>query len=308
MARQTVEQWLPEEYDSNTIKRIDLASAAESFFRKVPMGSDTKKVARHGGIGVSVIAKGTAYPEDVTPGDNVILDAFKFGTVKRYAVEDIDDSFVDLLSADKEAWGGSYGRLIDNATLGVTAAVTGTTVPFTSVYRALTQTNAATGYTANANLVKTAAGTAVSYDNLSDVIGLVESGGFFDPSRIVIIANPLFRGTIRKIKDSQGNPIFVSSPREGSPDTLFGYPVKWSDGARTSAVATSAPTGNPLLIVANSDFLMLGTRTPVESVVIDGKDGVASLTDETILKTRVRRAFALGHEKAVAILEAVPAV
>lgn len=306
MARQTVEQWLPEEYEGNVIKRISRSSVAENFFKKVPMGSDTKKIARSASMAVGIVAKGTAYPEDVTTGDNVILDATKFGVVKRYAEEDIDDSFVDIVANDKEDWAGSYGRLIDNATLAVTAAANGTTVPFDSLYKKLSTTNAATGYAANANIIKTATTVAATYENLSAVLAIAEGGGFYDEAKTMIFAHPSFKATLRTIKDGSNRYVFTASPREGDPDTLFGLPIKWSDGLRTSAVASSAPAGNALLVVANTDFLLLGIRTAVESVFIDGKDGVSSLTDESILKMRVRRAFAVAHEKAAAILEIVP--
>ena len=52
---------------------------------------------------------------------------------------------------------------------------------------------------------------------------------------------------------------------------------------------------------------MVGKRSGVESVVIDGRDGLSALTDETILKVRARRAFALGNVKAWAVLEVINA-
>jgi hypothetical protein len=38
-------------------------------------------------------------------------------------------------------------------------------------------------------------------------------------------------------------------------------------------------------------------------VYIDGRNGLSALTDESILKMRARRGFALGVEQSVAILE-----
>ena len=112
------------------------------------------------------------------------------------------------------------------------AAANGGTVPFTSIYRAITQADAGLGYTANANRITAIA--AVTYDNLSDLASRVEGSGFGAAGN-VFVAHPLFKGAIRKLKDSQGNPIFEPSPREGSPDTLFGYPILWSQGAVVQA-------------------------------------------------------------------------
>jgi hypothetical protein len=79
--------------------------------------------------------------------------------------------------------------------------------------------------------------------------------------------------------------------------------VHWSLGAKTSAAPTSAPTGNPLLIIGNPMYLLLGVRSGPETIFIDGRNGLAALTDESILKMRARRGFAPGVEQAFSILE-----
>lgn len=299
MARATFESrgWLPEESSSAVIQKVSKASAVEAFARSVPMTTAVVKVPRSGGFSVGVTAKGAGYNEDVTANDEVTLTARKITGAIRIAEEDIEDAkFVDILGVKKLEWAGSYARYIDNATLAVTAAE-GTNVPFTSVYRVLSQTDSGLGYTANANIIKTAG--AVTYDDLSDVFGLVEGGSFFDEARTVVIAHPSFRGVLRGLKDTAGNPIFVDG-LAGSPGTLFGIPVQWTAGAKTHATATDAPSGNPLLVVANADYLLLGKRSEPESIVIDGRE---SLTDEVVLKMRSRRGFALGHPGAAAAIE-----
>lgn len=304
MARETFEGWIPEEYEgSKVLQRIRTASAVERVASPISMNSETKKVARAGDVAVGTIAKGAAYPESTATNDTVLLDAIKIGQAVRIAEEDIDDSFVDILETKKAAFAAGYGVFLDNAMLGTTAAANGTTVPFDSVYRRLTQADSATGYVANANLVKTAAGVAVSYDNLSAVFALVEGGLYYGNQ--VVIAHPAFKSALRGIKDTQGNPIFVQG-LAGTPDTIFGLPVEWSQGARTNATASHTPTGNPILVVGNRDFLLVGNRTPLESIFIDGRDGASALTDEALLKFRARKAFAVGAPGAFAALEIVP--
>lgn len=143
-----------------------------------------------------------------------------------------------------------------------------------------------------------------TYDGLSHLIGMFETSKYFDPARALVIAHPSFKEGLRSIKDTQGHPIFVENPRQGETDTLFGYPLKFSMGARTSATATSTPTGNPLVIVANRDLLILGKRSGPESVVIDGRSGASALTDETLIKMRARRAFGLGTPNGAFVYEA----
>lgn len=316
MARNTMEAWLRDEQGSDVIRRIEYNSVAESIFRSVPMSGATKTEPRMADMSVAVVAKGSAYGEDTAANDEVLLTAVKFGTALRIAEEDIDDQIANIIEAKKLSWASNFGVLLDHATIGTSAAANGGTVPFTSIYRAVTTVDAAVGYTANANYLSAVA--AVTYDNLSDLASKIEGSGYGAPGN-VYIAHPVFKGVLRKIKDGQGRPIFEPSPREGSPDTLFGYPIHWSGGAVVSATAsaTQAATlvgagvkgtaGNPLIAFGNPEYALLGKRSGVESVVIDGRDGLSALTDETILKVRARRAFVLGNVKAFAVLEVVTA-
>ena len=316
MARNTMEAWLRDEQGSDVIRRIEYNSVAESIFRSVPMSGATKTEPRMADMSVAVVAKGSAYGEDTAATDEVLLTAIKFGTALRIAEEDIDDQIANLIEAKKLSWASSFGVFLDNAILGTSAAANGTTIPFTSIYRAITQADAAVGYTANANY--TSAIAAVTYDALSDLASKIEGSGYGAPGN-VFVAHPVFKGAIRKLKDSQNRPIFEPSPREGSPDTIFGYPILWSQGAVVTATASASQgatlvgagvkgtAGNPLIFFGNPDFALVGKRSGVESVVIDGRDGLSALTDETILKVRARRAFVLGNVKAWAVLEIVTA-
>ncbi|MFE4671110.1 phage major capsid protein [Streptomyces sp. NPDC056723] len=302
MTRNTYEAWIPEEDSSDVIQRVDQMSAVEALSSPEPMSSNTKSIPRSAGVGVSVVDKGGAYSEDTSTNDDIVLTAMKLGKAIRIAEEDIDDSLANILATKQRDWATSYAKLLDNACLAVSAAP-GAGVPFASVYYTLTQANASLGYTANDN-VTTAASSGVTYDDLSTVLSDAESGDYFDLSRMVVIAHPSFRGTLRGIKDDQKQPIFVQGQQgdRGTPDTLFDLPVRWSLGCRVSATATDAPSGKPVLVVANQDYLRLGKRSGPESIFIDGRDGLSALTDESILKMRARRAFVLGHPKAAAIL------
>ena len=312
MVRQNNEAWLREEQGSNTIIRVQQVSAAEQRYRRVPMAGVTKTEPRMGAVGVAVIAKGTAYGNDQSLHDEVLLTERKFGTLVRLAEEDIDNSLVDVLEAKKVDWASSYGITLDNATIGTTAVENGGTVPFTSIYRTVTTANVPLGYAANDHFFRTAG--ALTYDDLSDLLALVEGGQYYDGTRTAFMAHPRVRGEIRKLKDTTGMPIFTASPRVGDPDTIFGVPILWTNGAVTSATATAGQTvalapgllgvaGNALIVVANTDYLLLGVRSGPESVVIDGRDGASAVTDETLLKLRARRGFAVAHPRAVAALE-----
>jgi len=301
MARNVFDDWIPEEMDSDVIARVNQVSVVERWASRAPMNTDTKNVPRSAGVDVEYIAKGAAYGEDTSVNNLVILLARKFGKAIRIAEEDVDDTLPALIAAKQRDWATSYGKALDNATLG-TSAAEGTGVPFTSVYKAIRTTNANTGYTANANYVSAATATGVTYTLLSQVLKLVENSDYFDLPRMRIIAHPAFRDDFRLVRDTAGNPIFLQG-LAGTPDTLFGLPVGWSLGAKTSATMGQAPAGLPLLICGNMDYLRLGVRSGPESVFIDGRAGLGALTDESILKLRSRRGFAVGHEAAFSVLE-----
>ncbi len=308
-ARNNYDNWIPEEFGSDVITKVRQVSALEAFAQRVPMATQTRSTPRSGGVGTGIVAKGGTYAEDTNTNDQVILNVQKFGQAVRIAEEDIDDSLADIINTKMSDWSTAYAKGLDNAGLAVTAAKGTSGCAFDSVYYQLTQTDASTGYQANANLVQSGSG-GTTYSNLSKVLGLVESGDYWDEGNALIVAHPSYKKKLRNILDSSNRPIFQEGsngfPGGGqgaTPDRVFGYDVHWSLGARTSAVPTATPSGNPLFIVCNRQFLLLGIRSGPESVFIDGRNGLAALTDESILKMRSRRAFALGHENAVAIHE-----
>lgn len=302
MARNTLEAWIPEEWDSSRVIQSMLqVSAVEGLASRIPMGSDTKHVPRTAGMGVDVVAKGGAYGEDVSLNDEVLLTARKFGKAARIAEEDIDDSVASILEAKMVGWGKSYAKMIDNASLAVSAAENGTTIPFTSLYQLLNTTDATLSYTGGANITTASAAGAPTYAEFSTAIGNVEAGDYFDPGAMVAIASPAFRKSLRGVLDSQNRPIFVEG-LSGTPDTIFGVPVRWSLGAKISATATPTPTGRPIMAFVNPELMLLGVRSGPESVFIDGRDGLSALTDESILKMRARRGWAYGHPNGASIL------
>ena len=291
MARVNANAWVPEEYGSEVLQTVNANSAVEALARKVQMTSDVHKTPRLGGLTVEVIQKGEVYPEDQPTMDNVLLDAVKFGDRVIIAEEDLDDARVDVVTALQNEWAVAYSRKLDNACLGTTAAANGDTVPFNSVYREVSQ-GAVAG-----NLIQTAG--AVTYADLSGVLGAAEGAAYYSDSDTVVIAHTKFKGLFRGLTDLNGRPLFVEG-LAGTPGTLFGFPVQFTQGAATSATNVQNPAGNPLLIVGNRNHLILGVRSGPESLLsYDAGFG----TDEPHIKMRARRAFAVGRASAFGVLE-----
>lgn len=316
MARQTFESWIPEEYQGPVITKMRVTSAVEDLARSVPMATDTKHIPRSGGMEfVGAVAKGTAYTEDGSANDEILLSAKKIGKVLRVADEDLKDTtqVANIIATKQLDWARAYGIGFDNATLGCTGTENATTVPFTSLYKRLTTADSATGYSANANLIQTPASGAgsgsITYANLSALFGLVETGDFWSDGSMAVIAHPAFRAAMRGLVDANGRPLFLENQQgvNGPSDQLWGLPVRWSLGAKTNAVASDRPTGNPLLFVGSTEHLIKGDRSGPEYLLAGADSGPAFLTDEALLKVRVRRAFQVAYPAAWAALELRPA-
>jgi HK97 family phage major capsid protein len=317
MARQTMEAWIPEEYGSEVITKIQQTSAVELFARREPMKTDTKHVPRSGDVDVDIIPKGSPYTEDQGNLDEVLLTVTKFGKVVRMAEEDLEDVPEDVIADRQLNWASGYAKTIDNASLAITAGI-GAGVPWLSVYKQIRTADATTGYVADANYralsnatiaASAANGGQIAYRAASALLGLVEQGDWYDEGDEVIMAHPAFKALLREALSTTGQPIFAGNAvtiNGTQTDTLFGLPVKWTLGARTSATRTKAPTGNPIMVVGPRKLMILGVRSGPESVVIDGRSGASALTDETLLKMRARRGFNIGTPAAFGVLELTP--
>ena len=295
-----LDDWIPLEWDSEVIQRVLKNSAVEATAQRHVMHTATKRVLRSSGLAVT---DGKQYSTDASDLDYIVLTAKRF--MARVAVdeEDLADAamIVDVLGQRGSEWAISYANIFDNACLAVTAAPATTGVPFTSVYKSIRTTNSATSYTADANYVSWNGTASAAYDKFSETLRLVEVGQYWDPAGALIIAHPGYRDAFRRTKDDQNLPIFVQG-LAGTPDTLFGVPIFWSRGAKTSATMTQAPTGGDLLIFCGDrSLLKLGIRSGPETRVDVSR--AHDDFDDTAVKFRTRRGFNIGHEKAFSVLE-----
>lgn len=286
--------YILEEQGSSVIQALQANSAVESFARREAMASRTKSVPRFVADAPEVVAEGATIPEATATLDEVVLTARKYAKIFHVSEEDINDSLVDVLNTYKTEWASKFARKFDNACLGVTAAGDGDDgQPFTSLYRAVyTSATAATS-----QIIQT--GGALSFADINAALGIVESGDKFDAANTVFMAHPKMLAELRGMVDGTGQ-LVLPNPIAATPGSLFGYPLVVSYGAATSASATANPTGNPLLIVGNRQMMINGVRGGVESVV--SRDAEFS-KDGVLLKTRIRRGFAVADADAFAIVE-----
>ena len=285
--------YILEEQGSAVIQDLVANSAVERFARREAMASRTKSVPRFVADAPEVVAEGDEIPAADATLDEVVLTAKKYAKLFHISEEDVNDSLVDVLSTYKREWASRFARKFDNATLGVSVAADGTdAAPYTSLYRLISQA-------AGDNYITT--GGAMSYDDLNAALGEVETSSKFDAANTVWMAHPKMLKEIRGMVKGNSD-LVLPDPLSGTPGSLFGYPLVISYGAAKTAAATDAPgaNDNALLIVGNRQMLINGVRGGVESAVSRDaeftKDGV-------LLKTRIRRGFAVADADAFAIVE-----
>src|ERR1044072_1166634 len=306
-----VTAWIPEEIGGPVITQVRKTSAVEGLARAQNMTSLTKKVPRDGGVEFEgATPKSTAIAKDQSEADTVLLTARKFARIVEFPEEDLADtaSTANAINVKQLAWASSYAKGFDNACLATTGTENGTTVAFTSVYFELTHDNTDLpdpegDYHANDNVVVAASGGA-SYSDLSTLFGIMESSDWWEDGNMVVIAHPAFRAEFRGIKDANQRPVFIENQQRSAddPDVLWGLPIRWTQGARTSATNTNRPTGKALLFVVNKSMLILGPRSGPEYQLAPSSSGAAFETDETMIKFRRRAGFKLGHPRAAAVL------
>jgi HK97 family phage major capsid protein len=284
--------YILEEQGSAVIQDLIANSAVERYARREAMASRTKSVPRFKTDAPAVVAEGAVIGEATATLDEIVLTARKYAQIMHVSEEDLNDNLVDVLTASKREWASRFARKFDNACLGVSVAGDGTdTAPYTSLYKSVID------LPANPNLITT--GGALSYDDLNNALGIVEDSSKFDAANTVWMAHPKMLKEIRGMVKGN-NDLVLPDPLAGTPGSLFGYPLVVSYGAAVSAAASDTPAGNALLICGNRNMLINGVRGGVESVVSRDaeftKDGV-------LLKTRVRRGFAVADADAFAIIE-----
>jgi HK97 family phage major capsid protein len=286
--------YILEEQGSTVIQDLIANSAVERFARREAMASRTKSVPRFVGDAPQVVAEGAEIPASNPTLDEIVLTARKYAQLMHISEEDVNDQLVDTLSVYKREWASRFARKYDNACLGVTAAGDGDDgQPFTSLYRAV-----ATSPTAPVSqIIQT--GGVMSYEDINNALGFVENSKKFDSANTVWMAHPKMLKEIRGMVKGNSD-LVLPDPLAGTPGSLFGYPLVVSYGAATSAAATDSPAGNALLIVGNRQMLINGVRGGVESVV--SRDAEFD-RDGVVLKTRIRRGFAVADADAFAIVE-----
>lgn len=283
--------YILEEQGSSVIQALLANSAVEAYARREAMASRTKSVPRFVADAPEVVAEGATIPEANATLDELVLTAKKYAKIFHISEEDMNDSLVDVLNTYKKEWASRWARKYDNATLAVNVDATGEDdAPYTSLIKAID----------NAQGFRQATNGDLTFGLLNDLVGHIESSDKFDAANTVFMAHPKALAALRGMKQGANNELVLPNPLDGTPGTIFGYPLVVSYGAAVSNAATDNPGGPALILAGNKNMLINGVRGGVESVV--SRDAEFS-KDGVLLKTRIRRGFAVADANAFGAIE-----
>lgn len=157
----------------------------------------------------SLVAEaGTIGASDPTFGQ-VPLDAYKYAFLMQVSNELINDTSVDL----EGYLAMQAGRALGNGLGAALITGTGSSQPNGVV------TAATLGVTGGTGVVG-----AFTYDNITDLFYSVIAPYRNSPSAAWLLKDATL-GALRKVKDTQGRPLWEPSLTAGAPDTLFGKPI-----------------------------------------------------------------------------------
>jgi HK97 family phage major capsid protein len=199
---------VPEEFASELIQALEEQNIFRRIARIVSTSRDKLKVPVATASGTaSWIDENEVIPESDSNFSQIILNAYKLGTMMRSSSELIEDSAFNIQAYIAQEFARRIGAREEEAF----CVGDGTGKP-TGVF---TASGAPVGVTA----------ASASVINFDDVIDLFYS--LKPPYRIraVFVTNDSVLKQLRKVKDNNGQYIWQPSVKDGTPDTVLGRPI-----------------------------------------------------------------------------------
>ncbi len=280
--------FVPKEQAEEIIKKVARGSSVIRLSRVEPMTSDTKKIpVMTSGAGAYWVGEGQRIS---TSGARWIfpeLHARKLGVIIPVTREKMNDAAIDVFSELRDSIAEAFHESFD------AAAIFGYNSPFaTSIMGAVESTG---------SIVKT---SSANFDlAASDVMAAVENSGYDVDGFAARIG---VKNSLRKLRDANGSPIFISGPDQNE---LYGQPVEFvRNGAWEDTQAE--------LIAGEWKYSLVGIRDDIEYEILteatlqntldsDGKPLSLAEQDMVAVKATMRIAFLCVKPEAFAAL--VPA-
>lgn len=222
---------------------------------------DFPKVTAHGTA--AIVGEGTAIAEADPAFGKLTMTPYKYGQLLQISRELLEDSAVDIVGFIAKDMARALARVTDTAyCLG-----SGTNAPMGVVTACGTGVGPTTGTNA----------AVVTFDNLIDLVYSVNED--YRMAGAEWLLRDASAGTIRKLKDGEGQYLWQPSTQAGQPDRLLNHPVVTDPNV--VAVGTSAKS------ILFGDFSTFYVRD-VGSVRLESSTDYAFANDLTTYKGTMR--------------------
>lgn len=209
---------VPEEFENQIVAGLEEANVVRSIAKVITTSAERKiPLAATHSVAQWTLENG-AYTESNPTFGQITVDAYKLTDLVKVSTELLQDSMFDLESYIATEFARAFGVAEEQAF----CVGTGTGQP--------------TGiFTANGGHVGVTAGTAITVDNLIDLIYSLKAP-YRRNAKFLMKDSTI--SALRKLKDSNGAYLWQPSVQAGQPDRLLGYPIYTSP--YVPDVATSA--------------------------------------------------------------------
>ncbi|MDL2287377.1 phage major capsid protein [Eubacteriales bacterium OttesenSCG-928-G02] len=239
---------VPEEFSNKLIEALTNQNIFRQICRIVSTSREKLKVPVAVASGTaSWVEENAAIPESDSTFGQVILNAYKLGTLMRASTELIEDSAFNIQSYIAQEFGRRIGACEEEAF----AIGDGSGKP-TGIF-------AATG---GAPVGVTAADANITFDNIIDLYHALRSPY---RAKAVFVTNDSTLKVLRKLKSSDGLYLWQPSVKDGYPDTVLGKAVY------TSPFVPALAAGNSPIAFGDFSYYWIADRRDTRFKVLNEK-------------------------------------
>ena len=268
---------VPTEIASEVVKNIVDQSTVFNICKHVPMASDKKVIPVLSDTGKAYwVEEGTEIGTSIQGWEYPELEAKKLAVIIPFTKEKYEDSVMDVMGEIKQGIADAFTRAIDSAVL------FGTNSPFA--------TNIAASITEGSQITNT---SRLDID-ISNAMTKVEESDLIVNS---IVAPTSVKGTLRNLRDSNGNAIAVTGGITGT--SIYNTPIH-------IPVTSVWDKSKADILLGDFTRAMIGTRSDITYEVLDQATvGGINLAEKDLLavKCTMRFGFNVIDPKAFALVK-----
>lgn len=268
---------VPTEIASEVVKNIVDQSTVFNICKHVPMASDKKVIPVLSDTGKAYwVEEGTEIGTSIQGWEYPELEAKKLAVIIPFTKEKYEDSVMDVMGEIKQGIADAFTRAIDSAVL------FGTNSPFA--------TNIAGAVLEGSKI----AGTGKLDIDISNAMTKVEESDLIVNS---IVAPTSVKGTLRNLRDSNGNAIAVTGGITGT--SIYNTPIHIPVTSVWDKLKAN-------VLVGDFSRAMIGTRSDITYEVLDQATvGEINLAERDLLavKCTMRFGFNVIDPKAFALVK-----